>query len=174
MKTDKTKQNTSIKIAALGGILALFVILAGSAVAQLGTSANSSFTTTGNANSNPMFEKFQLAPKSVIDLATPSNPKIIPILDTNMLYWSNKNFRLFGSSFFDTTQVSGDAAFAGKVYIGYPNTPTSDPNVKLLVNGSIIIRQLADPTCVDAATCAAASDVQLCTNDFGTLVRCGI
>ncbi|MFT6829456.1 MAG: hypothetical protein ACJAV6_000286 [Candidatus Paceibacteria bacterium] len=122
---------------------------------------NRYLTTQGNSSNiqQGLLDIFQLelAPKT---LQTASS------LGSTTLFNGSKNiiFRLVGTSFFDNIMAYGDAA-VDKLFVGYtapPSFTAGDP--VLQVDGTIKIEALADTS--------AADYEQLCTDDFGRLLRC--
>ncbi|MCD5390017.1 MAG: hypothetical protein LR005_01385 [Candidatus Pacebacteria bacterium] len=133
-----------IMYAALGGVLglALFISLSGDA------------TATG---ASPGFQAFQMAEKS-------DNTK--KLSDDGTVLSNNAEraiFRLAGTAVFGNMLSFGQTRFH-ELAVGYPDQNVPD-DVELSVNGTITIKELADPTRGDAL-------VPACVNDFGVISLC--
>lgn len=170
---------TTIMIA----VVAMASVGVSSVIAQ-NNSGSQVLTTSGNAGSNTGFTKFQLRPKRASDLSDLlGNSFIEPMLpnedfwDVNNLTEGKRNFHVFGNSIIDVSEAHNDAAFTEGLNIGYASpaaatAASTDAEVNFRVNGNIILRDLADPACTDAASCASSLIRPVCVNDFGRLVIC--
>ncbi len=162
MKKNDFKISKNIIISVAGGVLALIVILSLQKIYIINAQVAVPVTTDGNSGIN--ISKLQLAPKK-------DGQKLINI-EFDSQFDNGLNFRVFGTSILDNLISIGDTFFEKPIAVGYATEQAGSGATELKVNGNIVIKELADPACIDQASCDAIADVELCANDFGVLLRC--
>jgi len=150
-----------IKLGILSALVIVLVVIAGQSFAN---NLNNTFlTSSGEKSKSSPLAKFQL--KSALDSA-----------GENLYGNQGLNFRVTGMTLLDNVSTIGNTLFNDKFFVGFSD-PTTVPtqNADLQVNGSIVIQELAHPSCISSPSlCDTLPEVPLCTNDYGILQRCAV
>ena len=176
MKKTNFKISKNVAISIIGGAIALIVILSTQSISTIDAQVTKPIGISGNENSGASISRLQLAPKN----DKPSYPDAhLNNGDFDGKYNNDGlNFRVYGTSILDNIISIGDAFFDDHVSVGYTSISAGTSSTELMVNGHIMVKELADPLCngtavINQTVCNAIPQVALCTNVFGVLVRGG-